>query len=185
LPFGKGKAFMNSANPVVEKIVGGFVLSGVALFQGGPFMTVSLPGTSDPSGTGFNLLTSSLIGNGGRADTVKGVDPYQGQSLNAWINQNAFAIPPDNIGRFGNSQQGAVQGPSTKAISMSLLKRILLTESVRLEFGAQISNIFNHPNYAPPANLTVGVAGFGQLQSLQTAEGAGPRQIQLTGRFTF
>ncbi len=185
LPFGKGKTFLNSSNAIVDKIAGGFVLSGVALFQSGPFMTVTIPGSSDPSGTGFSSLAASLIGNGGRADTVAGVNPYAGQNLNQWINPNAFAIPANNIGRFGNSQQGSVVGPGTQAVSISLLKRIPLTESIRLEFGAQVSNIFNHPNYNPPSNLTVGVAGFGQIQSLQTAEGAGPREIQLTGRFTF
>lgn len=180
LPFGKGKRFLNSVNPVLDKIVGGFVLSGVALFQSGPFLTVST--YNDPSGTGYNLLFAS----GGRADTVKGVNPYQGQSLDQWINPGAFVDPPDNIGRFGDSLQGAVQGPSTKAVSISLLKRIPLTESVRLEFGAQVSNLFNHPNYAPPSNLNTSVpAGFGQITALQAAEGAGPRQIQLTGRLTF
>jgi hypothetical protein len=180
LPFGKGKYFLNSLNPVFNKIVGGFVLSGVALFQSGPFLTVST--FNDPSGTGYNLLFAT----GGRADTVKGVNPYQGQSLDQWINPGAFTDPGDNIGRFGDSLQGAVQGPSTKAVSLSLLKRIPLTESVRLEFGAQVSNVFNHPNYAPPSNLNASVpAGFGQITALQAAEGAGPRQIQLTGRLTF
>jgi hypothetical protein len=46
--------------------------------------------------------------------------------------------------------------------------------------------VFNHPNYAPPGSLNTSVpAGFGQITALQVAEGAGPRQIQLTGRFTF
>jgi hypothetical protein len=49
----------------------------------------------------------------------------------------------------------------------------------------QVANLFNHPNFAPPATLTVGVAGFGALTALQSAEGAGPRQIQLTARITF
>ena len=180
LPFGKGKPFLNSANPVLSRIVGGFVLSGVALFQSGPFLTVST--YNDPSGTGFNLL----FANGGRADSVKGADPYQGQSIQQWINPNAFAEPDNNIGRFGSSQNGSVQGPSTKAVSLSLLKRIVLTERVRLEIGAQVSNVFNHPNYAPPSNLNTSVLdGFGTISALQNAEGAGPRQIQLTGRFTF
>jgi hypothetical protein len=49
----------------------------------------------------------------------------------------------------------------------------------------QVSNAFNHPNYAPPSNLTLTVPGFGQVTSMQNAEGAGPRQVQLTGRLTF
>jgi hypothetical protein len=191
LPFGKGKPFLNNYSGLVDRLVGGWVLSGIAVFQSGPFMSVAT--LSDPSGTGFNLL-GAFTGNGGRADTVKGVDPYQGQSLSQWINAAAFADPcaqcglngnPAALGRFGDSQPGAVQGPSTKVVSMSLLKRIPLTESVRLEFGAQISNLFNHPNYAPPGNLTLGIPAFGQITALQSAEGAGPRAIQLTARLTF
>ena len=143
-------------------------------------MTVST--SNDPSGTGYNQLFSS----GGRADTVPGVSPYAGQSINQWINPAAFSDPPDNIGRFGDSLSGAVVGPGTKVVSISLLKRVALTESIRAEFGAQVANVANHPNFAPPTNLTISIpAGFGQLTSLQQAEGAGPRQIQLTARVTF
>jgi len=54
-----------------------------------------------------------------------------------------------------------------------------------MRIGAQVANVFNHPNFNVPGSLTVGVAGFGQITSLQTAEGAGPRDIQLTARITF
>ena len=178
LPLGKGKALLN-ANGTINRFVGGWVLGGVVLFQSGPFLTVAT--LNDPSGTGFNLLN----GFGGRADTVHGVDPYAGQSISQWINPNAFADPPDNIGRFGDSQQGAVTGPGTKVVSLSLLKRLALTEHARLEFGVQVSNVFNHPNYAPPGSLTLGEPGFGQITSLQSAEGAGPRAMQLTARIVF
>jgi Carboxypeptidase regulatory-like domain/TonB dependent receptor-like, beta-barrel len=179
LPFGKGRTFLNSSNGVLDRIVGGWELSGVALFQTGPFMSVSTLG--DPSGTGYNLFNY----NGGRADTVQGVDPYAGQSISQWVNPNAFVDPPDNIGRFGNSQSGAVTGPGTQAVSLSLIKRIAFTERIRMEVGMQVSNAFNHPNYAPPGDLTLTDPGFGQVTSLQAAEGAGPRQIQLTARITF
>jgi hypothetical protein len=179
LPFGKGKMFLNGGSGILDRIVGGWELSGVALFQTGPFMSVSTLG--DPSGTGYNLFNY----NGGRADTVKGVDPYAGQSINSWINPSAFVDPPDNIGRFGNSQSGGVVGPGTQAVSLSLIKRIAFTERVRMEVGMQVSNAFNHANYAPPGDLTLGDPGFGQITALQAAEGAGPRQIQLTARLTF
>ena len=179
LPFGKGKPFLSGSNALVNRIVGGWNISGIALVQTGPFMTVST--YNDPSGTGYNQLNA----NGGRADTVAGVNPYAGQSLAQWINPNAFADPDNNIGRFGNSQQGSVVGPGTTVISLSLLKRIDLAESARLEFGAQTANLLNHPNYLAPSTLTLGVAGFGQVNTMQSAEGGGPRAIQLTGRLTF
>ncbi len=179
LPFGKGKMLLNGVNGLMDRVVGGWELAGVLLFQSGPFMTVSQ--LNDPSGTGFNVFNS----NGGRADTVSGVNPYAGQSISQWINPNAFATPPNNIGRFGDSSPGSVVGPGTQAVSMSLIKSVQVRESIRIQLGAQVANLFNHPNFAPPSNLTLGVPGFGQLTSLQTAEGAGPRQIQLTARIVF
>jgi Carboxypeptidase regulatory-like domain len=179
LPFGKGRMFLNSSNGLVNRVIGGWQLGGVLTFQSGPFMTVAT--NSDPSGTGYNLYNA----NGGRADRVSGVSPYAGQSIDTWINQAAYADPGDNVGRFGNAAQGDVVGPGTQVVSMSLLKQIPITERIHIQFGAQVANLFNHPNYAPPSNLTVGVPAFGQITSLQSAEGAGPRSMQITGRITF
>jgi hypothetical protein len=179
LPFGKGKMLLNSANGLVDRVVGGWELAGVLLFQSGPFMTVSQ--LNDPCGCGYNVFSST----GGRADTVSGVNPYAGQSLAQWINPGAFATPANAIGRFGDSEAGGVVGPGTEAVSMSLIKSIPIRESVRAQVGVQVANLFNHPNFAPPGNLTLGVSAFGAITALQTAEGAGPRQIQLTARITF
>jgi len=179
LPFGKGRTFFGGANGVVDRIIGGWELSGVYVLQTGPFMSVAT--LNDPSGTGYNIFNA----NGGRADTVQGMNPYAGQTINQWINPNAFVDPDNNIGRWGDSQSGAVVGPGTNVASLSLIKHIPVAERVRMEVGLQVSNIANHPNFAPPPSLTVGVAGFGQITSLQSAEGAGPRALQLTGRITF
>jgi hypothetical protein len=182
LPFGRGKTFLGNSSKLVNEIVGGWTVTGLLLFQSGPFLTVST--LNDPSGTGYNIF-GSLFGNGGPADTVKGVNPYANQSLSQWINPAAFVDPANNIGRFGDSQDGAVVGPGTAAVSASLLKRFVVSERSYFEFGAQAANIINHPNYASPATMTLGVPGFGQVTNLQSAEGAGPRQLQLTGRFIF
>ena len=179
LPFGKGKTFFTGANGVADRIIGGWELSGIYLLQSGPFMSVAT--LNDPSGTGYNIFNA----NGGRADTVQGVNPYAGQTLNQWINPNAFVDPNNAIGRWGDSQSGAVVGPGTNVASVSLIKHIPVAERARMEVGLQVSNIANHPNFAPPPTLTLGVAGFGQITALQSAEGAGPRALQLTGRITF
>ncbi len=178
LPFGKGRPFLNG-NAILDRVVGGWELSGLALFQSGPFMSVAT--LNDPSGTGYNLFNA----NGGRADTVPNVSPYAGRSLNQWINPNAFVDPANNIGRFGDSSSGSIVGPGTQAVSLSLIKRFSITEGIQAAFGVQASNALNHANYAPPGNLTLGVAGFGQITAMQSAEGAGPRQLQLTARLTF
>jgi hypothetical protein len=179
LPFGKGKMLATSVNPVLNQIIGGWELAGVLLFQSGPWLTVTVPG-ADPSGTGF----ASNVGNG-RADIVSGqsLDSAH-QTLGNWLNPAAFAIPANNIGRWGNAPVGNIQGPGTQGISMSLMKSVIFTETLRLQLGAQAANLFNHPNYAPP-NTVLNTVPFGTISALQSAEGAGPRVIQITARFAF
>jgi hypothetical protein len=179
LPFGtRGLLFKNSSK-WLDQIIGGWQLSGVALFQTGPFMTVVAPG-ADPMGSNFANLEGA-----GRADIVAGVPLYpEDQSINQWINKAAFAIPRNNIGRAGTSPVGSVIGPGTEAVSLSLFKSFSINDRVRLQVGAAAANAFNHPNYTTP-NLNYGTAAFGTISNVQTAEGAGPRQIQITSRVTF
>jgi hypothetical protein len=178
LPFGRqgGNGVVNS---LINQVIGGWELSGVLLFQTGPFLTVTVPG-ADPSGTGFPLL----IGNG-RADTASGVSPYAvNQTPSSWLNPAAFVVPKNNIGRFGNSSVGNLNGPGTQSISMSLMKTVKVRENIGLQVGAQVANLLNHVNYAPP-NTVFNTSAFGTISNVQSAEGAGPRVVQATARFTF
>ena len=173
LPFG------NSGAGFLNQLIGGWEVAGVLLFQSGPFFQVTASG-ADPSGTGFPLL----IGNG-RADAVAGVSPYAAnQSPSQWLNPAAFAVPQNNIGRFGTVSVGSLQGPGTQAVSLSVMKQIKIREKTGFQFGAQAANLVNHVNYNPPSTV-LNTSSFGTISSTQTAEGAGPRAIQLVGRFTF
>jgi hypothetical protein len=167
-------------NKLGNQLVSGWELAGVTLFQNGPFLTVVASG-ADPSGTNFPNLQGS-----GRADMAAGnVSLYPtAQSPAQWLNAAAFAVPANNIGRFGNEPVGAVKGPGTQAVSLSFFRSIAFTERVRLRFGISAANSLNHPNYGNPG-LTLNASTFGTITSLQSAEGAGPRQLQLTGRITF
>jgi hypothetical protein len=179
LPVGRKGLFLNGSNKIVEGALGGWQLSGVLVYQTGPFMTVVAPG-ADPMGTNFANLEGA-----GRADLVPGVPLYpSNQGINSWINKSAFAIPANNIGRAGSSPVSSTVGPGTQAVSLSLFKSFNITEGVRFQVGAAASNAFNHPNYAIP-NLNYGTAPFGTITNVQSAEGTGPRQVQITSRVIF
>lgn len=171
--------FRHTGNAVVNQLAGGWEVAGVLLFQSGPFLTVVASG-ADPSGTNFPNLQGS-----GRADSLIGAPLYPArQSPALWINPAAFAVPANNIGRFGTEPVGSVNGPGTQAVSLSLFRTIAFTERWHLRIGIAAANALNHPNYGTPA-LTLNTSSFGTITSLQSAEGAGPRQLQLTGRITF
>jgi hypothetical protein len=172
---------VNVSNVFMRHLANGWELSGVLMFQTGPFLTV-VTSAADPAGVGTGQTAGGTV----RADFVPGNIPLyptnQGPGL--WINPAAFAVPNTNIGRFGNSPVGSVLGPGTQALSLSLFRSFTLREGVHLRLGVAGANTLNHPNYATPS-LTLGNATFGTITSMQSAEGAGPRNLQLTGRITF
>ena len=172
----------HSSNKLVNQVVGGWEVAGRMLFQTGPRLSVVAPGT-DPSGTNFD---NSFDTTGDpRADIIKGVPIYPtNRNINNWVNPAAFALPPDNIGRFGDSPVGAITAPGTQEVSLSIYRSFKFRERYALRIGASAANLFNHPNYGLP-NLSLGTPGFGTINSLQTAEDTGPRAIQLGGRITF
>lgn len=175
-----GLPFTYKRNAILSQAVSGWEIAGILLYQTGPFLSVQAAG-ADPSGTGFENITGD-----GRADRVAGVPLYAAQkSINEWVNPAAFAIPPDNIGRFGQSQVGSVVGPGSQVVSLSLFKSFpIYKERAKIRLGAAASNLFNHPNYLPPA-LDLGNSDFNTISNVQSADNGGPRQVMLSARITW
>jgi hypothetical protein len=167
----------------MDAAVGGWQLGGVLVFQSGAFLTIGQQSV-DSANTGIlNTLGTA------RADVVPGVNPRAVKGLTnsafpQYINPAAFTLPPVNAGRFGTASVGDVVGPGTDAVSLSLIKAIKITEQVQFQFGAQAANALNHRNYDVP-NTLVDADGFGTISGLQSAEGAGPRNVEITGRISF
>ena len=183
LPFGKGATFLGNSGRLLDTAVGGWQLGGVLVFQSGAFLTPA-QASVDPANT--NIL--NVVGET-RADVVAGVSPRAVGGLTnsagpVFLNPGAYALPPVNAGRFGTASVGSVVGPGTDAVSLSLIKSIKITEQLQFQFGAQAANALNHRNYDVP-NMLVDDSAFGTISGLQTAEGAGPRNVEITGRISF
>jgi len=188
LPFGKGQRWLDGGS-VAGVLAGGWQLGGVTIFQSGPFLT-PYQQSVDPANTNILITVGQA-----RTDQLTTVSPYApSRTTTQWLNPNAFPYQnlavnfgtPNQIGigRFGNAPVGGVVGPGTANFSMSLMKSIPIREQASFEFSLEAANVFNHRNYEPP-NMQVDSSGFGSITGLQTAEGAGPRSLELTGRFTF
>jgi hypothetical protein len=188
LPFGNGQRWLTT-NGVAKALAGSWQLAGVTVLESGPFLT-PFEQSVDPANT--NILTTVGLA---RTDQLHNVPLYATQrTTTQWLNPAAFPYQnlavnyssPDQagIGRFGNAPVGGVVGPGTANFSISLMKSISLREQTGFRFSVEAANVFNHRNYEPP-NMQVDSAGFGSITALQTAEGAGPRSLELTGRFNF
>ena len=163
----------------------GWQLAGVTILQSGPFLT-PYEQTVDPANT--NILTT--VGQA-RPDQLTGVSLYAPRrSTSQWLNPSAFpylnlqTAAGTGIGRFGNAPVGGVVGPGTANFSLSLVKSFSLQEQTRFRIGVEAANVFNHRNFEPP-NMQVDSGGFGSITALQTAEGAGPRSLELSARISF
>ncbi len=184
LPFGRGQRWLSGGN-LAAALAGGWQLGGVTVLQSGPFLT-PYQQSVDPANTNILITVGQA-----RPDQLRTVSPYaQQRTTTQWLNPNAFSYTNladedgNGIGRFGNAPVGGVVGPGTANFSMSLRKAVTLHEGVNLDFSVEAANVFNHRNYEPP-NMQVDASGFGSITGLQTAEGAGPRSLELTGRLSF
>jgi hypothetical protein len=115
--------------------------------RSGRWFTPSFTG-SDPSNT--NTLT-------GRPDRLADGN-LENPTLERWFDASAFAPPPANAGRFGNSGRNVLSGPGMNVLHLSLVKDIALDsvrEGFRVSFQAAFKNLFNHPNFTNPnANIS-------------------------------
>jgi hypothetical protein len=143
---------------------------------------------------------STAGANGCYALKVAGQDPKRGIRIDAqgntffYGNPAAFAAPapctasPCPLSVLGG---GATQlaGPTFKRMDFSTFKEMQLSERFRLQFRAEIFNLFNHPNFNAPGfggNGVVAISGstdftnvnnFGRVGSTRDAP-YDPRQIQ-------
>jgi hypothetical protein len=178
LPFGSGRAFMNTQG-WKNALLGGWELNNVTLLQTGPWLTPSIS-------TSFDQSNTNVVGRGAtlRPDVVSR-NFYQGQSRAQFFNAAAFAPTPDGAGRFGNAGVGILQGPGTAAVALGLAKNFALTERAKLRFESTFTNVLNRTNFAPPATQIDNTSTFGVLSAAQTAENSGNRTGQVALRLDF
>lgn len=139
---------------------------------------------------------------GARPDLVPGVPLYLHDSAVAEetrINRSAFTtatIPKDATGTFlrqGTLGRNALRGFGASQLDLTFRREFGITERARLQFRAELFNIFNHPNFGKPvptlSSGTFGVAtqmlgrSLGGLSPLYQI--GGPRSIQFALRLSF
>ena len=179
LPFGKGKTFLNyggTVGGIVDKIFGGFQVSGIFRIQQGTPLVFSL----DPEPGGFlelagifGRLRPNLTGQP-LAASQQVADPNNAGRVFI-LNPGAFAAPPRYNAAPAFIVNGAVNPAYTAYYSdptrffgtaplvntdfrsdryftadMSILKKTRITESIAFEIGAEFFNVFNQVLYLPP-----------------------------------
>ena len=187
LPFGHGKALLSGANGVLDKVVSGWQVSGITVFQNGqPFsVSYSAPGSyTDASGSVWTNLAS------GRANRVTGVPLYpSAKSRQQWFNPAAFAAPTNAAGipggAYGNSGYDMLRGPRYQDWDLNLEKNIEWHERYRVQLRADAFNVFNHPNLGTPNANISNTSTVGTITSVSGTPTYEQRTVEFAGKFNF
>jgi hypothetical protein len=165
LPLGVGRRYLNQPGPI-SWMLGGWQLSTVYTAQTGEYLTPSFSG-SDPSNTNTIGGIPDRTGNGNL--------PSSQRTMSRWFDASAFAAPPANSGRFGNSGKDIIIGPGRQVLNAGLFKSFKPVERIAIRFQATYQNVFNHPNLGNP-NLNISTpAAVGTITSMGSREGSGAR----------
>ncbi|MCX6627040.1 MAG: TonB-dependent receptor [Candidatus Solibacter sp.] len=176
LPFGKGKHFLNNASGLVDRVLGGWELTGLGrVTSGRPFSafagtntisnvnqsTANCTGCSRGDGSAFTDAASGLLWYFDAADRAK------------------FSAP--GAGQFGNTGRNYFLGPHWFEMNASLLKRVPVTERVKLEFRADATNLTNTPSFGGPTT-DITSSTFGRIRNTVFSSS---RKIQLGAKIRF
>ncbi len=141
-------AVPGKATGALKGVTSGWVVNSLMSFHGGQPFSVFADG--DVSGTGEGFDRAVQIAAPQRA--------YQGQHPGVnWLNPAAFTDAP--LGSFGTSHRNAFYGPGYSDVDLSVFKETHLMERVTLQLRAEMFNLFNRVNYAPPGLGYVSVNG--------------------------
>ena len=123
----------------------GWTGNGLLNFHGGQPFTVAASG--DRSGTNEGQDRANQI-----APAQKG---YLGEHPNvAWLNPAAFADPA--LGTFGTSRRNGYYGPGYSDVDLSAFKDTHLGERLTVQLRAEMFNVLNRTNFAPPHSTNSG-----------------------------
>jgi hypothetical protein len=188
--------FFQGNNNVLEKILGGWSLSGIFDIHSGfpwtPIVNFSGSGSLYCGTCGYNNLPAVYLGGAGRStsnDAFKTGSNFPGGAQTFFVSPSFTTFTGTNFGP-SNPQiipRNSFTGPGYKDLDMTLSKAFglpnlpVLGENAKIEFRADAFNILNNLNFNPTSiSNNIGNANFGTA----TAALAG-RVVTLGARFAF
>jgi hypothetical protein len=164
LPIGKGKAFGNGMGTAAKAVLGGWQLAGISSFKLG--FPIGITGGGN----------SNLFGGTQKPDLVGDPNAVH-KTIDHWFNTAAFAYPSPytfgNVPRFFSN----VRGPGYQRWDISIQKWWNFSETIRLQFRAEMFNAFNHANFYAPDECICDGSNFGKINSAFPA-----RDVQFAGK---
>jgi hypothetical protein len=190
-----------------SRLVEGWQISGITQWQTGNPITIlagnplaiagtNIGGATIASFTGVSTIRPDLIGEVRKIGNVNQwftntvCDPRDPKGCPAGT---VFALPValvngQSVFHFGSLGRNTITGPGFANTDFSLLKTTKLTEDVRVQFRAEIFDLFNHANFGQPGRVAqVGSSNFGVITNTRfpTGDSGSSRQVQFALKLIF
>ena len=175
LPFGEGKRWLNSSR-ALNRIAGGWEVTGFGrLTSGRPFTVWA--GTNTVSNVNQSTANCTSCGRG------DGTPFLDGPTGLIWFFDAAqrSRLSAPGAGEFGTLGRNFFVGPHYFVMNTSLLKRIPVTERIKLELRGDATNLTNSVMFDfPTTDITSST--FGRIRNSVTS---GSRKIQVGAKIHF
>lgn len=197
LPFGRGKRFATDNN-IVEKVIGGWHISGLFVASSGLPLCVATGGFNlgAPNGNSCavstqgsikqNSVHKNIAGSNGIGTNGNPAAPTFGTGLSLFSDPeavfNAFRVPSVSDTVHG---RGQLRGLPHWNVDFSLGKKTQVTEQIGVVFTFDMLNVFNHAEFNNPSVSLTDRPNFGVLTSQWGGTLTGPRRIQFGLRVEF
>jgi hypothetical protein len=181
LPFGHQRMFASNTPGWLNRIVGGWQISGTPQWRSGFALTTAT--TSFVAGYANN---APAIFNGKRADVA--VKPFKSSSNTVFAFKSCsstscgtaladFSYPTG----FTIGSRNVLRGPSAFSMDAGLGKNfaILPSDRLNLRFRADFFNVLNHPVFSNPSADISSASTFGQITSTASSPRVGQFSLRL------
>jgi Carboxypeptidase regulatory-like domain/TonB dependent receptor len=178
LPFGKGRDYASSVNPLVDALIGGWELNTINTAHTGQPLNVYYSPSSAYSVSG---LSNDYRGESFLRPNVSGSAASQStaQMLNTYFAGYSFAVPPSVTNPFGDLGRNAFRAPNFEEWDLAVDKNFRIHEDIHAQFRSEFFNVLNNVNFGIPNTISNNSA-FGQIRTTYPA-----RQIQFALKLLF
>jgi Carboxypeptidase regulatory-like domain len=170
---------------VVQQTIGGWQLSSIVTIENGNSVSVFSNGASGINGSSLSALLGSGFNQPQRpiATGVGCNSGTPGQPADQIFNPAAFSFVGYNLGYIPSNlaSRGVCQGPGNVNFDLQFAKIWQVGERVRIKFGMDFFNIFNHANFSgnglangfSASNLICGNTACSPTNNLVTGQTSG------------
>ena len=177
LPFGKGRRFGGSVDPVLNTVIGGWsIASNFTLHTG----FALYPHGADNSGTGSASPRPNCVAGVSQSGSGAFTNPNDPNTPGVLGVQflNPASVTDPAPGTFGTCAAGAFRGPGLATSDLSVVKTFQISERTNFQFLTQFINLTNTPILGAP-NTSTGPT-FGVITSSNPG-----RQVQFGMKLVF